>query len=100
MSSDFRTVSGLPTLPKDPDAALDYTWDWADWLASAGDTLQGATVTGAGVTVVGTPAVVGSLVVARLAGGTAGTFATATCRITTAGGQIEDRSIQLQILQR
>ena len=88
---------------KDPDAKELFGWDFApatngdaasDWLSS-GDTVSSAQIivspTG-GLAVTGSVSVTTSVVSAELAGGTAGTTYTVTCRATTAQGHIVDRS--------
>lgn len=98
-NTTFRTVAGWPTIDKDPDATLDYAWDWSAWLAEAGDTIASHSVTGSGIAIGATSAASG-VVTARISGGTAGATVLVTCSITTAGGQIDNRTIALQIVQR
>lgn len=86
---------------KDPDAVLDYTWDWSAWLAS-GETITDATVTpsGTGLTVNGTPTTGAATVTAWLTGGTAGTEYLVTCHITTSQGRQDDRTITISVVDR
>lgn len=102
---------------KDPDAVLDYTWPWAEhgWLT------DGDTITDAAFTVYAadssdmpidipdsdtTPVVVDSSsatdtdATAWLSGGTRGLKYLITCRITTSGGRIDDRTLKLKITER
>lgn len=89
----------LTTFTKDPDAILDYVWDWTAWLN--GDTIATATVTVAEGLTVDTPAaVVGPLVTVWLSGGTAGTTYAATCRIVTDGGRTDDRTSRILVMER
>ena len=88
---------GLPTIDKDPDATLDYAWEWSDWLA--GDSISSHTVTVSGVTKASDTRV-GTKVTAWISGGTVGTPGLATCTITTAAGRIEQRSIAFRVLNR
>ncbi len=83
---------------KDPDAVLDYAWDWTAWLAE-GETISAATVTATGVTV-DSSSEDGGVVTAWISGGTAGVGATATCRVVTSQGRTDDRSLSLTIAQR
>ncbi len=99
------------TLSHDPSARLDYRWDWAvpdslgrTWLD--GDTILAATVT---ATLDGAPAATVTVepathddttVSAWVSGGTVGTTVALTCRITTAAGRIDDRTLWLRIRQR
>ena len=101
---------------KDPDAVLDYKFDWApatnetpggssDWLAS-GETIETYTLTVA-------PVEVGGLVVDSdaltdsdtsvtcwLSGGTAGTTYAITCHIVTNAGREDDRTVYVPVAER
>lgn len=90
---------GLPTIDKDPDAKLDYSFDWTDWLAGVSDTIASYVVTVSGVTLE-SHARVSGVVTAWLSGGTAGLVGTASCKITTTGGRIDERTIGLRLVQR
>lgn len=83
---------------KDPDAVLDYRWDWADWLGT--DTITAATIT---VTADGPdaspPVIDGGAVTTWLTGGSIGAHQ-ATCRITTAAGRIDERTVRIDIRER
>ena len=83
---------------KVPAARLDYTWGWSDWLADVGDTISSATVTvPAGLTAVGTPVVTATDVTQRVVGGTLDNTYRMVCQITTVGGLIDERHIDLTI---
>lgn len=88
---------------KDPDAVLDYVWDWDEWLAE-GETITEATVVGTGVTIADAPPVAiaggGTRVTAWVSGGTVNKAASARCRITTSARRIDDRTITFEIKQR
>lgn len=88
-----------PSIPKDPNAVLDYTFDWTDWLDLVSDTISTKTVTGSGVTIDSSNQV-GGLVTAWVSGGTADTTATVTCKIVTTGGRTEERTIYLLVRER
>ena len=83
---------------KDPDAVLDYEFDWSVWLA-AGETIASKTVTVTGVTLDSSPNDDTS-VIAWVSGGTAGAVARVACRITTSAGRTDERSIRLRIIER
>lgn len=103
MSDSFvLRADGYPHIDKDPNATLNYTWDWKDWLVSAGGpTIVTAVVTAdAGVTVSGAASIAAGLVTQILTGGTAGISYIATCRITTSDALVDDRSIVLDVLAR
>jgi len=90
----------------DPNASLDYQWDFghADsqgrtWLA--GDVIATATVTtdDASVTVSGVMHD-DTRVTAWVSGGTAGKSAWLKCHITTVAGRQDDRTMMLAVTQR
>jgi hypothetical protein len=86
---------------KDPSALLEYTWDWAPWLAEVADTISSATVTvSGGITAVGSPVVGSTAVTQRVSGGAVGTPCAMVCQITTVGGLIDERTINLTISER
>jgi len=96
----YELKGGKPTIVKDPNATLDYTFNWSDWLDQVSDTIASV------VWVVGSPLVKTSESFSALAatvwvsGGVVGTTIPITCRITTLGGRIDDRTIQLTIKER
>jgi hypothetical protein len=84
---------------KDPDAVLDYTYDWTRWL-QAGETISShSIIVPTGITL-GSSATGDGLVTAWLSGGVNGTIYMVTCRITTNQGRTDDRSIWLSVLDR
>lgn len=86
---------------KDPSARLDYTWDWKLWLAEVADTISSATVTvPAGLTAVEAPVVGDTAVTQRVEGGDVDGAYRMVCQITTVGGLIDQRSIDLTISER
>ena len=88
----------LTIFAKDPDAVLDYVWDWTSWLGD--DTIATTTITAADGITVDSSATVGPLVTVWLSGGTAGTTYPVTCRITTDGGRTEDRTSRFIVMER
>lgn len=93
-------MAALEVLTKDPDATLDYGFDWQDegWLGS--DTIVSATWTvPAGLTKVSETNTTTTATV-WLSGGAVQSDYTVTCRITTAGGRIDDRSLLIQVRNR
>ena len=95
----FVTVAGRPTIEKDPNSLLDYTIDFGAWLAPMSDTIASHTATVSGCTLQ-TSANDSTRVVVWIAGGTVGTPASATARITTVGGRITDSTIYFKIKER
>lgn len=100
---------------KDPAAALDYLWNWGDWL-QAGETIVSFVITSAGgITLAGdkpAPAIVAGetlttrlpvpfgAVLAWLRGGTASAPGSATCAIVTSAGREDARTITFEVRQR
>lgn len=97
---------GRQVIPKDPDAVLDYSVDFTDWLALAADSFDMAhpptafAADGASITV---SAVVidGGVVTAFMSGGTVSNLEPVTFRTgRTVGGRTDDRTIYLNIVER
>ncbi len=94
------------TIDHDPQAKLDYTWDWTDWLG--GDTIISATVTArveegrdsADVVTIDDVWLSSKTITAWILGGVHGTPCAVTCRITTTAGRIDDRTIRLRVRDR
>ena len=81
----------LRNFEKDPDAIIDYSIDWSDWLQS--DTIStGTWVVPAGI--IETQRVqTESICTIYLSSGTAGNTYSVTNRITTANGRVNDQTI-------
>lgn len=85
---------------KDPDATLDYTMDWSDWLDPVQDAIiavewlpdEGLTVANSSHTA--------TTATAMVSGGAVAERLNLTCRITTRDGRTDDRSITLNIVNR
>lgn len=110
---DLKKSPIKPTILKDPNARLDYIWDWRPWLAACLDivgspTMEADVIDTFEVFAVGSPqpvnvstvAIHDGIIVAFIEGGTVGFTHMVTCRIFTQGGRIEDRSIFLSIRER
>lgn len=95
-------TNGKASAVKDPNALLDYTFDWTEWLEAhtPADTIASATVEVTGCTLVTSSVIDAHKVSAWISGGTVDVPASATCRITTAGGRIDDRTLTLKIKER
>ena len=79
---------------KDPDSELDYGVDWSPWLGT--DTIASAVWTlPAVLTHPRASSVAGAVTTVWLAGGDAGTRYLVSCRVTTAAGRIDDRSLRI-----
>jgi len=96
---------------KDPDAVLDWYFDWAalsngtgesDWLAGGESiTEKAVTVAPAGLTVESSAVVNGGTAVqVWLSGGVAGQRYTVACKVTTSAGRIDERTAQVNVRQR
>lgn len=84
---------------KDPDAVLDYVWDWSQWLQAGEAITSYSVIAPTGITKA-SDARDGALIVAWLSGGTNGQSYQVTCRTTTNQGRTDDRSITLRVLDR
>lgn len=95
---------------KDPDAVLDYKFDWksnsngrgfTDWLDTS-ETITSHTVTvPTGLTLdSSSQADTNTSVIAWLSGGTAGTTYNVTCQIATSAGRTDDRTIEISVAER
>lgn len=91
---------GRATVIKDPGARLDYVWDLRDWLADVSDAVADYDVLVSGGLVRQSQNELGGVVTAWLSGGSVGAEASATCRVTTAGGRIDERTIWFRIQER
>lgn len=101
-SFDITSNSEKPTIEHDPNASLDYTWNWTAWLADIADTIASVQF------IAVSPMVVSSFVVESAqkvhawlttSGAGVNTTLAVTCRITTnsAPPRIEDRTFYFKI---
>ena len=97
----YTDTDGLPTIDKDPDAVLDYSQDWSDWLSPLSDTITGTPTwtVGAGLTKTSQSNTTTSAT-AFISGGTVGSKEPVACKITTTGGRTDERTVYLKIVQR
>lgn len=84
---------------KDPDAVLDYTWDWNRWLQQ-GESITAHTIIAPSGITLDTSGTDAGLVTAWLRGGTNGQTYAVTCRIETDQGRTDDRSIAIWVKDR
>jgi hypothetical protein len=96
------STSGKPTIVKDPNAVLDYTFDWTAWLTGGDFIISIAPAIDSSPT---TAAIVASFhdtthVTLWVAGGTVGEKVALRCRISTASGRTDDRTGYLKIKER
>lgn len=89
----------MSTYIKDPDAVLDYRFDWSAWLASGETITTAASTVSAGITKDSESNTTTTATV-WLSGGTDGDDYLVTCRITTNQGRTDDRSMVIKVRQR
>ena len=89
---------GLAPFKHDPNAVEVYRFDWSAWLE--GDEIaQAVAIAGDGLAAEVIANADGAVDV-RVSGGVAGTLSRVTCRVTTAGGRVQDRSIPFEVVER
>lgn len=87
-------------IKKDPNAVLDYTVDWTDWLTPVADVIVSVEwVPSTGITVVSSSNT-STTATAFVSGGVVDADEFVTCRITTAGGRTDDRTIYFSMTER
>jgi hypothetical protein len=84
---------------KDPDATLDWVWDWNEWL-DEGETITNSQFFTTVGLVISQQANTSKTATVWLSGGTAGQVYQVTNRITTSTGRIDDRSITIRVVER
>lgn len=82
--------------PKDPNAVLDYQWDWSDWLATS-ETIVSAVITMPAGLTLDSQVNASTKVTAWFSGGTDGSGYRIVCHIVTNSvpARQDDRSIYL-----
>ena len=94
-------------MKKDPQAKLDYGWNWAGnpddgrapWLAE-GETISSATVTVPAGLTKESQSIADGVVTVWLSGGTDGASYMVTCHIVTNQGREDDRSLRIDVADR
>lgn len=92
----------MPTVSEikhDPDARLDYSWDWSAWLAE-GETITEAVVTAPTGLTVSASTITGGTVSVWIEGGTEGTTYRVPCHIVTSQDREDDRTLRLFCISR
>lgn len=92
-------MGGNSTFEKDPNAILDYTFDWGSWLADNETILTSIMTVGVGITK-GSSSKNGTRTKVWLSGGAVGTTYGITNRITTSEGRVDDRTIYIKVAER
>ena len=89
----------INTIPKDPDAVLDYVFNWSDWLEDS-ETISSHVVTvGSGITKDSDSESSGTVTI-WLSGGTHGSDYLVECEVTTSMGRTDERSINIRCRER
>jgi hypothetical protein len=84
---------------KDPDAVLDWIFDWNDWLGETENISSATFIVDPGITVT-TNSYTQKTATVWLQGGTEGQVYRVTCRVTTSEGRTDDRSFTLRCTNR
>lgn len=89
------------SVPKDPDATLDYTLDWSDWLTE-NESLAGIDIEISGATLVQTQ-LTNLMATAWISGGSVGSAISLRYRITTDSSpvnRVDDRTLLINVAER
>ena len=89
---------------KDPDATLDFAFDWSDWLATS-ETISSYTITAQDGITLETEAPheqseSNGKIIYWLSGGTASSWYSVACKITTNAGRIDERTMTISVKDR
>lgn len=87
------------TFTKDPDAVLDYSIDWTDWLSGGEKITSSSWIVPSGITQDSASAT-DYVTTIWFSGGTVGVTYRVTNRIVTGAGRTDDRSFNIQIFER
>ncbi len=90
---------GFPLFIKDPDAVLDFGFNWATWLQT-GETISSVTWTvPSGIVKTAQDDYVTAASI-WLSGGTAGTNYNVACKIVTTLGRTDERTMTISVRNR
>lgn len=98
--------TGKLSTEKDPDAVLDYPFDWSAWLADIDDTYLSHSFVIVNPEGASVPIAVESssesegVITPFVSGGTLDASHILTCRINTVGGRTDDKSLKIVIKQQ
>ncbi len=84
---------------KDPDADLDWHFDWTDWL-DEGEAISVSVMTASAGIVTHDPAFSSTDTTVWVAGGTVGNVYSVANKITTSVGRIDERTIRIRVKNR
>ena len=88
-----------PRFNKDPNAVLDYGFDWASWVSS-GETISISSWSVSSLNISSASVSSHTAIVFVNSGGILNASHTLTNRITTSRGRIDERSLDIIILDR
>jgi hypothetical protein len=92
-----RTLS----ITKDPDAVVDYKFDWSAWLAEGESIVTRSVTASTGLTVDSSSITdTGTSVTVWLSGGSAGSDYTVACKIVTSAARTDERTMTIQCRDR
>lgn len=97
METFKKNSKGEFGIRKDPEAVLDYTFDWTDYLVAIGDTISSYEITVTGGVVIDSHSRQDGIITVWASGGTVGTPVKLKCRIVTAGNRTDEFSVNLYI---
>ena len=86
-------------LVKDPNATLDFIWDWSAWLGAT-DTIASHTFIAETGLTINSSSNTATTATVWLSGGTLAETYDVTCRITTTSGRTEDRTARIFVWDR
>jgi hypothetical protein len=89
----------MPTFTKDPDAILDYGFNWTNWLADGEKLFSSAWTVPTGITKE-TESHTDYASMVWLSGGTAGVTYEVINHIVTDSGREDDRTIKIKVQER
>lgn len=80
---------------KDPDAVLDYAFDWEEYWLESGETIASHTITVQTGITKDSDSESDGIVTVWLSGGTAGSTYEVACEIVTTNGRTDERTISI-----
>lgn len=86
---------------KDPNATLDYGFDWSQWL-DIGETISDYVIVTSpcGIVNLYSTSTISGSVVAWLTSGCAGTRYSIACKMTTSASRVDERTIKIDVKER
>jgi hypothetical protein len=91
----------MKSFVKDPDAVLDYTFDWSQWLTGTDAITSSTWIVESPLEIVpASDSFTDTTATVFLSGGEEGSNYTLTNRITTDGSRTDDRTIEIHVRSR